>query len=60
MGEVFEANAQHFLHPDLEAGQAAVTGNLAAHKGKLARELIEERGASRSTYPFTAGPRSDR
>jgi hypothetical protein len=47
--EVFEAYVEHFLCPDLKAGQIVVMDNLAVHKGKRVGELIEERGANYST-----------
>ena len=43
--EVFETHLQHFLVPELEAGQVVVMDNLGAHRPERVRELIEEVGA---------------
>jgi transposase len=43
--EVFETYLQHFLVPELEAGQVVVMDNLGAHSPERVRELIEEVGA---------------
>lgn len=41
---VFEAYVEKVLVPSLRTGQLVVMDNLAAHKPKRVRELIEERG----------------
>jgi transposase len=43
--EVFESYLEHFLVPELEAGQVVVMDNLQAHLPDRVRELIEARGA---------------
>lgn len=43
--EVFESYLEHFLVPELEAGQVVVMDNLRAHLPARVRELIESRGA---------------
>lgn len=43
--EVFETYLEHFLVPELEAGQVVVMDNLQAHRPERVRELIEDRGA---------------
>ena len=42
--EVFEAYMEHFLAPTLKEGQIVVMANLSAHKGRMVRKLIEDRG----------------
>ena len=41
---VFETYVEQVLAPTLRCGQIVVVDNLSAHKGRRARELIEERG----------------
>ena len=41
---VFETYVERVLAPTLRCGQIVVLDNLSAHKGRRARELIEERG----------------
>jgi transposase len=41
---VFEAYVERVLAPTLRPGQVVVMDNLSAHKGKRAKELVEERG----------------
>lgn len=43
--EVFESYLQHFLVPELKAGQVVVMDNLGAHLTERVRQLIEDRGA---------------
>lgn len=43
--EVFETYLEHFLVPELEAGQVVVMDNLQAHLPERVRELIESKGA---------------
>jgi len=43
--EVFETYIEHFLAPTLKEGQVVLLDNLAAHKPKRIRELVEARGA---------------
>ena len=43
-GAVFEAYVEQVLAPALTPGQMVVLDNLAAHKGKQVRELVEARG----------------
>jgi transposase len=42
--EVFETYVEHFLAPALKPGQVVVMDNLAAHRPKKVRELIEGEG----------------
>jgi transposase len=41
---VFETYVERVLAPSLESGQIVVLDNLAAHKGRRVRELVEEQG----------------
>ena len=43
--EVFRAYVENVLAPELEPGDQAAMDNLAAHKDRKVRELIEEKGA---------------
>jgi transposase len=43
--EVFESYLEHFLVPEIKAGQVIVMDNLGAHLPERVRELIESRGA---------------
>ena len=43
--EVFEAYVEHVLVPELVPGDVVVLDNLAAHKGRRVREMIEAHGA---------------
>lgn len=41
----FETYVEHFLCPELKAGQVVIMDNLSAHKGERIRTLIESKGA---------------
>ncbi len=41
----FETYVEHFLCPELKAGQVVIMDNLSAHKGERIRALIESKGA---------------
>ena len=48
---VFETYVEHFLAPELLAGQIVVMDNLSSHKGHRVRELIEARGCELKYLP---------